>query len=169
MSTNAKRIFLLLTIVVPFLAYCIIYYTPIIRNAPFRSNEFVSFTYKWGMGNDLVNSYNSATGEYQYLDKRDSLIKTNVKLRQNDIIYLHNKANELGYWNFPDVISNAGTDLNKSKVLRYVFEFKYKRKSKKVIFLTDFNDIPKLADVAGQMRTLVENTINDAQERYNKK
>lgn len=169
MSTNAKRIFLLLTIVVPFLAYCIIYYTPIIRNAPFRSNEFVSFTYKWGMGNDLVNSYNSATGEYQYLDKRDSLIKTNVKLRQNDIIYLHNKANELGYWNFPDVIANAGTDLNKSKVLRYVFEFNYKRKSKKVIFVTDFNDIPKLADVAGQMRTLVENTINDAQERYNKK
>jgi hypothetical protein len=169
MSTNAKRIFLLLTIVVPFLAYCIIYYTPIIRNAPFRSNEFVSFTYKWGMGNDLVNSYNSATGEYQYLDKRDSLIKTNVKLRQNDIIYLHNKANELGYWNFPDVIANAGTDLNKSKVLRYVFQFNYKRKSKKVIFVTDFNDIPKLGDVAGQMRTLVENTINDAQERYNKK
>ncbi len=169
MSTNAKKIFLLLTIVVPFLAYCIIYYTPIIRNAPFRSDEFVSFQYKWGMGNDLVNSYDSATGEYQYLDRKDSLIKTNVKLRENDIIYLHHKANELGYWNFPAVISNAGTDLNKSKVLRYVFQFNYKRKSKKVIFLTDFNDIPKLRDVAGQMKNLVEQTINDAQERYNKK
>lgn len=169
MSSTTKKIFLLLTIVVPFLAYCIIYYTPMIKNAPFRSNEFVSFQFQWGLGNDLPNRYDSATGDYQYLDKNDSLVKTNVKLRENDIIYLHNKANELGYWNFPDVIANAGTDLNKSKALRYVFKFNYKRKSKNVTFLTDYNDIPKLRDVAGQMKTLVEQTINDAQERYSKK
>ena len=169
MSSKTKKIFLLLTIVVPFLLYCIIYYTPIIRNAPFRSDEFVSFQFKWGAGNDLPNSYDSATGDYQYLDTKDSLIKTNVKLRENDIIYLHNKANELGYWNFPDVIANTGTDLNKSKVLRYVFQFNYKRKSKKVIFLTDYDEIEKLGTVAGQMKTLVEKTIGDAQERYRKK
>jgi len=169
MSTKAKKIYLLLTIVVPFMAYCIIYYTPIIKNAPFRSNEFVSFQFKWGAGNDLPNSYDSATGDYQYLNSKDSLIKTNVKLRPNDIIYLHNKANELGYWNFPEVIANAGTDLNKSKVLRYVFQFNYKRKSKKVIYVTDYNDIEKLRTVAGQMKTLVEKTINDAEERYSKK
>lgn len=169
MSSKAKKIFLLLTIVVPFLAYCVIYYTPIIRNAPFRSDEFVSFQFKWGAGNDLLNTYDSATGDYQYLNAKDSLIKTNVKLRENDIIYLHNKANELGYWNFPDVIANAGTDLNKSKVLRYVFQFNYKRKSKNVVFVTDYNDIPKLRDVTNQMKTLVEQTINDAQERYGKK
>lgn len=169
MSSNAKKIFLFLTIVVPFLAYCVIYYKPIISNAPFRSNEFVSFQYKWGMGNNLINSYDSATGDYQYLDSKDSLVKTNVKLRENDIIYLHNKANELGLWNFPEVIANAGTDLNKSKVLRYVMVFNYKRKTKKVTYVTDFNDIPKLASVAGQMRILIEKTINDAQERYSKK
>lgn len=169
MSTNAKKLFLLLTIVVPFLAYCVIYYMPILRNAPFRSDEFVSFQYKWGAGNDLVNSYDSATGDYQYLNTKDSLIKTNVKLRENDIIYLHNKANELGYWNFPEVIANAGTDLNKSKVLRYVFQFNYKRKSKKVVFVTDYNEIPKLRDVANQMKTLVSQSIGDAAERYSKK
>jgi len=169
MSSKTKKIFLLLTIVVPFLLYCVIYYTPIIRNAPFRSDEFVSFQFKWGAGNDLPNTYDSATGDYQYLDTKDSLIKTNVKLRENDIIYLHNKANELGYWNFPDVIANSGTDLNKSKVLRYVFQFNYKRKSKKVIFLTDYDEIAKLGTVAGQMKTLVEKTIGDAQERYRKK
>lgn len=169
MSTNAKKIYLLLTIVVPFLAYCVIYYRPILKNAPFRSDEFVSFQFKWGAGNDMPNSYDSATGDYQYLDAKDSLIRTNVKLRQNDIIYLHNKANELGFWNFPEVIANEGTDLNKSKVLRYVFQFNYKRKTKKVIFVTDYNDIPKLGNVAGQMKTLVEQTINDAEERYGKK
>lgn len=169
MSTNAKKIFLLLTIVVPFLAYCVFYYMPIIKNAPFRSDEFVSFQFKWGAGNDLVNSYDSATGDYQYLNAKDSLIKTNVKLRENDIIYIHNKASELGFWNFPDVIANAETDLNKSKVLRYVMQFNYKRKTKKVIFVTDYNDIAKLRDVAKQMKTLLEQSINDAEERYGKK
>ena len=169
MSTRAKQIFLFLTIVVPFLGYCIIYYTPILRNAPFRSDEFVSFQFQWGAGNDMPNIYDSATGRYEYLDRNDSLIKTNVKLRPNDISYLHNKMNELGYWNFPELIANADTDLKKSKVLRYVFTFNYKRKTKKVIYLTDYNDIPKLATVAGQMKTLVEQTINDAEERYSKK
>jgi hypothetical protein len=168
MSTKAKKIFLAFTIVVPFLAYCIFYYAPMIRNAPFKSTEFVSFEYKWGFGNDLVNSYNSATGAYTYLDNKDSLIHTNVKLRKNDIIYLHSKANELGFWNFPDLIANRGTDLDSSKVPRYVMKFHYKRKSKNVTFLADYNEIPKLQKVAGQMKTLLEQTINDAEGRYRK-
>lgn len=168
MSSKGKKIYLLLTIVVPFLAYCVFYYRPIIQNAPFKSSEFVSLQFKWGAGNNLENSYDSATGVYAYKNAKDSLIKKSFKLRKNDIIYLHNKANELGLWNFPEVIANQGTDLNKSKVLRYVLQFNYKRKSKKVIFLTDYNDIPKLRDVATQMKTLVERTITDAEERYAK-
>lgn len=168
MSTTGKRIFLALTIVVPFLIYCIVYYAPIIKNAPFRSNEFVSLQFKWGVGKDLANSYDSSTGEYQYLDNRDSLISKNVKLRTNDIIYLHNKANELGLWNFPDVIANRGADLNSSKVLRYEIQFNYKRKTKKVILMTDFNEIPKLADAATQMKNLVAKSINEAEDRYGK-
>lgn len=168
MSTKAKKIFLLFTIVVPLLIYCVIYYTPIIRNAPFRSDEFVSFQFKWGPGNVMENSYDSATGLYQYVNASDSVVKTTVKLRENDIIFLHNKANELGFWNFPEVISNAGTDLKTSKVLRYEMHFKYKRKAKKVILMADYQDIPKLRDVSNQMKTLILQTISDAEERYGK-
>jgi len=169
MSTKAKKIFLALTIVVPFLAYCVIYYTPMLRNAPFKSTEFVSIIYKWGPGNNLENSYNSATGEYVYVDNRDSVVRSNVKLRKNDIVYLHGKANELGFWNFPDVIANNGTDLKTSKVLRYVIQFNYKRKSKTVTFLTDYNEMPKLKGLAKQMSQLIEQSISDAESRYGKK
>lgn len=169
MSSNGKKIFLALTIVVPFIIYCVIYYTPMIKNAPFKSSEFVSLQFKWGVGKTLLNTYDSATGEYQYLDDRDSLVRTNVKLRTNDIIYLHNKANELGLWNFPPVIANTGANLHPDKVLRYEFQFNYKRKSKKVIFLTDYSEIPKLRDVATQMVKLVTQSINDAEERYSNK
>ena len=169
MTNKGKKIFLALSIVVPFLIYCIVYYTPMIKNAPFRSADFVSFEYKWGVGKTLANSYNSATGDYQYLDDKDSLVKTHIKLRKNDMIYLHSKANELGLWNFPSVIANNGSDLNSSKILRYEIQFNYKTKSKKVIYLTDYNEIPKLRDVAAQMQKLIGQSINDAEERYGNK
>ncbi|WP_432707960.1 hypothetical protein [Pedobacter sp.] len=168
MSSRGKKIFLALSIIVPFLIYCVIYYMPMIKNAPFKSTEFVSLQYKWGVGKVLENSYDSATGDYQYLNAKDSLVKTNVKLRKNDIIFLHNKANELGLWNFPDVIANRGEDITSDKVLRYELQFNYKRKSKKVIIMSDYREIPKLMSAATQMRTFVADAINDAEERYSK-
>ena len=168
MNTRAKKIFLALTIVVPFLIYCVVYYTPMLRNAPYKLKEFESIEFKWGMGNNLENSYNSATGEYQYVNAQDSVIKTNVKLRKDDILYLHSKANELGFWNFPDLLANQGTDLKTSAVPRYVMKFNYKKKSKTVTYLADFNEIPKLKGLAEQMRTLLQQSINDAEERYGK-
>ncbi|WP_316818545.1 hypothetical protein [Pedobacter nyackensis] len=168
MSNKAKKIFLALTIVVPFLIYCVVYYTPMLRNAPYKLKEFESIDFKWGMGNNLENSYNSATGEYQYVNSKDSVIKTNVKLRKDDILYLHSKANELGFWNFPDLLANSGTDLKTSNVPRYVMKFNYKKKSKTVIYLADYNEIPKLKGLAEQMKTLLTQSINDAEERYGK-
>ena len=169
MTSKGKKIFLALTIVVPFMIYCVVYYTPMLRNAPFKSKEFVSLQFKWGVGPVLENSYDSATGEYQYVDTRDSLVKVNFKLRKNDIMYLHSKANELGLWNFPEVIANTGADLKSPKVLRYELQFNYQKKSKKVIYMTDYTEIPKLRDVAGQMVKLISQSINEAEERYTNK
>ncbi|RYF86141.1 MAG: hypothetical protein EOO00_13505 [Chitinophagaceae bacterium] len=168
MSSTTKKIFLGMTVVVPFLIYCVVYYTPMIRNAPFKASEFVSIEYSWGPGNDQINKYNSATGNYQYVNQRDSLVKTSVKLRQNEMIYLHSKANELGFWNLPDLIATPGTDINTSKALRYTMTMKYQRKTKTVVFLTDYSGSEKLKDVAGQMQKLFFKTINDAEERYGK-
>ena len=169
MTSKGKKIFLALTIVVPFMIYCVVYYTPMLRNAPFKSKEFVSLQFKWGVGPVLENSYDSAIGEYQYVDTRDSLVKVNFKLRKNDIMYLHSKANELGLWNFPEVIANTGADLKSPKVLRYELQFNYQKKSKKVIYMTDYTEIPKLRDVAGQMVKLISQSINEAEERYTNK
>lgn len=169
MSNRGKRIFILVSIVIPILIYCYFYYEPMLRNAPFKSAEFVSIKYKWGVGEKLENTYDSSTGDYQYMTAKDSLVKTNVKLRKDDIIYLHNKATQIGFWNFPDLIANRTADTTNAKVLRYELEFNYKRISKKVVYLSDYKEIPKLRDLAVQMKTLVEQTINGAEERYGKK
>ena len=169
MNSKTKKIFLALTIIVPFLAYCVFYYMPILRNAPFKSSEFESFQFKWGVGKVLENVYDSSTGDYQYVNNQDSIIKTKVKLRKDDMIYLHRKANELGLWNFPDVIANKGSDLKSPTVLRYEIQFNYKKKSKKVIYQTDYNEITKLRDVAAQMTKLISQSISDAEQRYSNK
>lgn len=169
MNNRARKIFILFSIIIPILIYCYFYYEPMLRNAPFKSGEFVSLKYKWGVGQTLDNTYDSSTGAYQYVNAKDSIIKTNVKLRKDDIIYLHSKATQIGFWNFPELLANNTVDTVDKAKLRYELEFNYKRTSKKVVYYSDYNQIPKLRDLAVQMKTIVEQTIASADERYGKK
>ena len=105
------------------------------QKGPFSASELVSIEYKWGLGDTLANSYNSATGNYQYLDNRDSLIRKTLKLRSNNIIFIHSRANELNLWSLPSVIANKDANLNSTQVLRYEITFKYETKAKKIVLL----------------------------------
>ncbi|KQR71236.1 hypothetical protein [Pedobacter sp. Leaf176] len=166
MSNKGKKIFLALTIIVPMIIYCYIYYKPIIQNAPFRKNDFVSMTYKWGIKDTLENQYNSADSSYQYVNSRDSIIQKKVGLKSDDILYMHAKANEIGLWNFPDTIGRKSA--KSVAVPRYDMFFKYKEKSKHVVIYGDFDGNPKLLDAAMQMRKVIEETINQAEKRSGK-
>ncbi|WP_421939211.1 hypothetical protein [Pedobacter sp.] len=166
MSSKGKKIFLALTIVVPFIIYCVIYYRPILKNAPFRKADFVSMQYKWGVKDTLENQYNSVDGKYQYVNSRDSLISKTVFLKNDDVLYMHGKANEIGLWNFPDTI---GVKSAKSmSIPRYDITFNYKEKSKHVVIYGDFDGNPKLLDAAMQMRKVIEETLNQAEKRSGK-
>ena len=168
MSSRAKKIFLFATIVVPFLIYCIVYYAPIIRNAPFKAKEFVSITYKWGVGDSLENSYNSVTGEYRYVDRRDSLIIRNIKLSDLDKKFLDSNADEQGFWNLPSIVANNEGDIKSSKAVRYYMEFNYQKKSKMVTYMSDFDGNPKMKGAAAQMQKIIEQMLIDTEEKQNK-
>ncbi len=168
MTSRGKKIFLALSIIVPFVIYCVIYYAPIIRNAPFKAKEFVSLEYKWGAGRNLENSYNSATGEYRYYDNNDSLVVTKVQLSARDKKFLDSNADEQGFWNLPDVVANGEQDLQQSKALRYFMKFNYQTKSKEVTYLADFDGNPKMKSAAAQMQKIIEQTLIDAEEKGKK-
>ena len=168
MSPRGKRIFLFLTVVVPFLIYAIIYYAPIIRNAPFKAKEFVSITYKWGINDELENSYNSVTGEYKYLNSSDSLIIKHVKLTERDKKFLDSNADEQGFWNLPSIVANNEEEVKSSKAVRYYMEFNYQKKSKIVTYFSDFNGNPRMKSAAAQMQKVIEQTIIDAEEKQKK-
>ncbi len=161
MTSRGKKIFLALSVIVPFVIYSVVYYAPIIRNAPFQEKYFVSLEYQWGTGKQLENSYNSATGEFKYLNKNDSLVTRNIKLSVKDVKYLDSIADVQGFWNLPSIIANSEADFDNPKQLRYVIKFNYQKKSKEVTFLPNFNGNEKMKGAASKMQKEIELTLID--------
>jgi hypothetical protein len=131
-----------------------------IKNAPFQEKYFVSLEYKWGTGK-LENSYNSVTGEFKYLDKNDSLVKSHFKLSQRDVKYLDSIADVQGFWNLPSVIANSEADMNNPKQLRYFIKFNYQKKSKEVTYLPSFKGSERMKSAIGKMQKEIELTLID--------
>jgi len=138
-----------------------------IKNAPYKFSEFKSFVFKYGTSDSMVNTYNSATGDYQYLNRKDSLVKTNLRLHSSDLLYLHRKAAELGFWDFP-VQELADTTKIKGKPLRYYIEFNYQRKSKKVWFDESFDRDLKLKDANETFIKEIQRVLAEAEEKNKK-
>lgn len=134
------------------------------KKAPVAMADFESFHYAWGMADSLMNSYTSATGDYHYLDRNDSLIKTQVKLRPNDLIFIHNKINELGFWKLPEHI---GANEHQPDLMVYQLEFKYKGTLKKMLVYKsrDQNADGRL-DSAMQIVHMIQQVIDEADNRY---
>lgn len=168
MTSRGKKIFLALTVIVPFLIYSIIYYAPIIRNAPFQEKDFVSLEYQWGTGEKLPNSYNSATGEFKYLNKNDSLVARNIKLSIRDIKYLDSIADVQGFWNLPSIIANNEDEVADSQKLRYIIKFNYKKKSKEVTYLPSFKGNEKMKGAVSKMQKEIELTLIDKETNLTK-
>lgn len=139
------------------------YYLLNLRQGPYPVSSFVSVTYKWGVGDTLVNAYYSATGSYQYLDNRDSLHHTRVKLNANNVIFLHNKVNEIGLWELPDSVV-TGNSQPKDSVLRYEMVFHYVEKTKKIVYYTNSADA-KFVDQASKLQEILAKTIAEASLR----
>lgn len=166
MKTQLRKNFsLIATIAVILITAVVGYYVIGLKKAPYPVANFESFSFKWGTGGSLENEYSSANGNYSYLNNKDSLINANVKLRANEIIFIHNKINELGFWNLQDKI---GVEKPNSKAPFYELQFNYKEKSKKITVYSDFDENPLLLDSAMQIITMVQRAIDEAEGRYHR-
>lgn len=165
MSDRTKKIFLAICIVLPFLLYCFYYYSQMFKNAPFRFADFESIVLKYGEGDDLVNQFDSKTGYYQFLNTRDSMVVDTIRLRKDDVQYLHGKATQLGFWNLPDDMTSDESSEETKPVARFYLQFNYKEKSKAVTLDADFDGNTKMRDVAKTMVDETMRVINDARIR----
>lgn len=166
MSNKAKSIFLGLCIIGSFLIYCVYYYSNMLKNAPFRFSDFESIEITYGTPDEMLNNYNTKTQEFQYLTKEDSLIRTTLNMRDDDLLYLHRKAQELGFWNVDDDMTTARQDAEDGQdVPRYILKYTYKEKSKEVTLDADYPGNPKMKDAAKSTIDAVLTMIAEVQAR----
>ncbi len=166
MTDKSKKTFLLTTILGSFLLYSLIYYAHVFKNAPYKFKEFKSFSIKYGTKDSMVNYYNSATGEYTYLNKNDSLIKKHLYLNTSELDSLHKEASLFGFWDFPDnELNDDTTKPNHNNVPRYVIQFNYLRKSKTVQFDANYSGPAKLVDANRGLITKITDILSAAEER----
>jgi hypothetical protein len=169
MSDRSKKIFLFTIIVGSFLAYSIIYYAQVLRDAPYNFKEFKSFVIKYGTRDKMLNYYNSTTGEYDHLNRQDSLIKGHLQLTMADLDSLHKGARDLGFWDFPDYELSSDTANPATRdVPRYFIQFNYKRKSKQVLFDANFKGPARLVDANKNMVKRITDILNAVRERQAK-
>ncbi|TKB96001.1 hypothetical protein [Pedobacter cryophilus] len=163
MSNRFKKIFLGVSISLPFLLYCIYYYTIMVKNAPYKFAEFENITLKESVGKNFNKLYSSKSQEFQFLNTRDSLVKNKVKLSKDDLLFLHRKAAELGFWNWPTKM--IGDTSGKSP--RYYLQFDYQRKSKIIEIDAAYDQNIKLRDAAIELAKTVDKAILDADDAQN--
>lgn len=161
MNNRYKKIFLGFSIALPFLLYCVYYYSMMVKNAPYKFAEFNGIVLKAGNGNQYEKIYNSQTKNYQYKNINDSTQQTKVKLTKDDLLYLHHKAVELGFWNWPTKM--LGPDSLTEP--RYYLEYNYQHKKKIIEIDGSYNSNDKLKAAALQLIKAVEQNITDAEDR----
>lgn len=118
-----------------------------VKNAPFRYADFESIEITYGTPDQMLNKYNTKTHEYQYLTNDDKVVKDTLKLRDDDLLYLHRKAQEIGFWNVDDDMKTERTAENVN-VPRYILKYTYKEKSKEVTLDADYAGTQKMKDAA---------------------
>jgi len=137
-----------------------------VKNAPFRYSDFEYIDIRYGTPDSLLNSYNSATQEYQYLNRENEVVTQKLKLTSDDLLFLHRKAMEMGFWNVDDDMTTPRQDsLEGRHVPRYVLEYKYKEKGKTVTLDADYPGNQKMKDAAKTTIEKVLEMINIAQAR----
>ena len=165
-SLRSKKIFLVASIVIPIALYCFYYYGMMIKNAPYKFSEFQSIRFEYGYGDSLLNKYDSKTGDYQFVNTRDSVVKMHMKLTKDDLIYLHRKAADLGFWDFP---AKELAESKKVRSPRYLIQFNYKRKSKTVVFDEAYDGQEKLVDANQRLIKEIKGILDAAESRNKKK
>ncbi len=142
------------------------YINTVFKPDPYDFSDLKSMVFKFGVKDSLLNQYDSATGEYQYLDRRDSLIKKHLYLNRNELLYLHRKATELGFWDFPvNEVNNDTANTNGEKPVEYLMQFNYRQKSKQVVFSANYDGpsgvVQKNLELIGE----IESVLKGAEER----
>lgn len=148
------------------IAISLSYYLTGLKKSKYSPSSFVSLSIKWGTGDSLQNSYDSASGIYTYLDRQNRLAGKRAPLRANEIIFLDSKFNELSFWSLPGVVVNKGSNMKDPNVVRFEINIKYEKEDKRLIYQSNYHEDQDVAKRAAQLQACIITAIHQAEERY---
>lgn len=166
MSDRARKIYLLTCIFAPFLVYCIYYYSKMVGKAAYNFKEFEYISYKYGPGNNMLNSYDSRTGIYIFeTETNDSLKKFSVKLTNEELQEIHRKMIDMNFFDIPSAIKSVSEEYGGvDKGVVYEIDMAYTRKTKSVKWSVSSSN-SNLNERMGQLVLSINKTLSGSKNR----
>ncbi len=134
-----------------------------LKRNPYPVSEFQGLSMRWGNTNGKQNSFDSQKGLYQFYDSRDSLFELPLKWKNNEIIYVHNKLFDMGFWNLPEELGRADSSQHQFFV---DIQLKYKNKQKALKFYSDYEAKGGELDSAQAINQMLQKVLQESIERY---
>jgi hypothetical protein len=91
-----------------------------------------------------------------------------LHLNKDDLLYLHRKAADLGFWNFPEKEQGDGFTAGQQPAPKYLIEFVYKNKTKKVLFDASYAGDPELKDANMRLIKEIQMKLDEREEQMKK-
>ena len=158
--TDKRKFFVVLMIVVPFIAYSTYYYAIIIKDAPFKSAEFEYLEFKKFKNGELREYINTKTGEYTFYTTKDSLVHHQITFSNASLHEMHMTMMDILFWNI-ETVSGDSTMKTLKKIPLYYVKAVYKHKSKTVWYQQYYFENMKLDNRMAQLIRTIEKEAGD--------
>lgn len=162
--TDKRKLFVVFSIIVPFIVYTVYYYSTIIGHAPYRYDQFKRFefrTYRFGKPRTILVSQ---TGEFTFYNKKDSLVHAHVRLTAADLKDIHETLRDIIFWDMPTVAGDS-TQKHRTDVTLVYLKVVYQRASKTVWWQDNYFADRKLDERMGQIVKYIDSRASEALNR----
>ncbi len=159
--TDKRKLFVVFSIVVPFIVYCVYYYSSLIHHAPFRYDQFKKIeyrTFRYGKPRTVINS---ETGEFTYYNRKDSLIHTHIVLSPAAMKDIHEKMRDILFWDIP-LLAGDSTQKHRNDVPLVYIKVDYLRASKRVWWQKNYFADLTLDGRMGEITKFIDAKANEA-------
>jgi len=158
---DPRKLFVIFSIVVPFIVYSVYYYATLISHAPYRYDQFMGFEYKTFRNGQMRTHINSKTGEFSYFNRKDSLIQTKIQISSSELKDIHEKLRDIIFWDIP-LVAGDSTQKHRTDVLLVYLKVKYKRAEKTVWWQDNYFADRKLDERMAEISTYINSKASEA-------
>ncbi len=159
--TDKRKLFVVFSIIVPFVVYSGYYYYTIIHHAPFRYDQFQSIEYRTFREGKPRTILLSTSGDYTYYTKKDSLIHTHINLTKAALKDIHETMRDIIFWDIP-LIAGDTTQKHRTDVTLVYIKAVYQRASKTVWWQNNYFADRKLDERMNQLCKFIDQKAAEA-------